>query len=163
MEFHPELGIKNHKPKKVSGRWGHRPLGRGGWRVFVIRRSSALPAALPRSRAANRTQEIARTPMGLTASDYYFILLSGAFFVDRPRVSFAPVLSRATEVLGGSTEVLCTAQRSSNLVDDFRKQFGQLAQALLLRLPKRCQGIGQRFHAALPPLPNDLRTLRGGH
>src|SRR5436305_9761687 len=93
----------------MSGRWGHRPLGRGGWRVLVIRRSSALPAALPRSRAANRTQEIALAPMGLTTSDYYFILLFGAFLVDRPRVSFATVLSRSTEVPCGSTEVLRSA------------------------------------------------------
>jgi len=34
--------------------------------------------------------------MGLTASDYSFILLITAFLVDRPRVSFSPVLSRPT-------------------------------------------------------------------
>src|SRR5439155_23695536 len=28
-----QLGVVNQEPKKVSGRWGHRPLGRGGWRV----------------------------------------------------------------------------------------------------------------------------------
>ncbi len=38
--------------KKMSGRWGDRPLGRGGWRVLQPEASSVLPTVPLRSRAA---------------------------------------------------------------------------------------------------------------
>jgi hypothetical protein len=41
-------------PKKMSGRWGDRPLGRGGWRVLQPEASPVLPTVLLRSRAAER-------------------------------------------------------------------------------------------------------------
>jgi hypothetical protein len=42
------------QPKKMSGRWGDRPLGRGGWRVLQPEVSSQLPRVPLRSRAAER-------------------------------------------------------------------------------------------------------------
>jgi hypothetical protein len=41
-------------PKKMSGRWGDRPLGRGGWRVLQPEASSVLPIVPLHSRAAER-------------------------------------------------------------------------------------------------------------
>jgi hypothetical protein len=42
-------------PKKMSGRWGDRPLGRGGWRVLQPEASPVLPPVPLRSRAAKRS------------------------------------------------------------------------------------------------------------
>jgi len=39
----------------MSGRWGDRPLGRGGWRVLQPEASSVLPTVPLRSRAAERS------------------------------------------------------------------------------------------------------------
>ena len=41
-------------PKKMSGRWGERPLGRGGWRILQSEASFLLPNVPLRSRAAER-------------------------------------------------------------------------------------------------------------
>ena len=102
--FRPELQ-RRLRIKKMSGRWGDRPLGRGGWRVTVIRRSPALPALSPRSRAAKGTQEIALAPLGQTTSDYAFSFLFARSTVDRPRGSFCAVLFFPSPVLRDGTEV----------------------------------------------------------
>src|SRR5262249_32776008 len=103
----------------MSGRWGHRPLGRGGWRVIAIRSwlgFSGRSAALASSKAnpgANRFN-----PRGQAASDYRSSFRFAASPVDSPRVSFAAVLFRGTEVLRVSTEVLSTPESRSNFAHD---------------------------------------------
>lgn len=99
----PRTKTKNGE-QKMSGRWGHRPLGRGGWRDTSNPKRLSQPAVLPRSRAANSTQEIACSK-GQTTSDYSSSLLCARFRVDRSGGSFIPVLSPATEVLHAGTEV----------------------------------------------------------
>jgi hypothetical protein len=49
-----QLSTVDFFSKKMSGRWGDRPLGRGGWRVLQPEASSVLPTVLLRSRAAER-------------------------------------------------------------------------------------------------------------
>src|SRR5215472_1390715 len=49
-----ENQAKSFRQRKMSGRWGHRPLGRGGWRDIRNPKRLGQPAALPRSRAARQ-------------------------------------------------------------------------------------------------------------
>jgi hypothetical protein len=82
--------------KKMSGRWGDRPLGRGGWRVLQPEVSSQLPRAPLRSRAAERHRSKqakpsysgSRNQLPITVA----ILPSALSFVDSPTGSFYSVL-----------------------------------------------------------------------
>jgi hypothetical protein len=83
--------------KKMSGRWGDRPLGRGGWRVLQPEASRALPIVLLRSRAAERDTGAnrpkpfysgSRNQLPITAT----ILCSTLSRVDSPTGSFFTVL-----------------------------------------------------------------------
>jgi hypothetical protein len=51
---HIPLREISDRPKKMSGRWGFRPLWRGGWRVYNQKLSPADPIGPLRSRAATR-------------------------------------------------------------------------------------------------------------
>ena len=83
--------------KKMSGRWGDRPLGRGGWRVLQPEASSVLPTVLLRSRAAERFTGAIRPKPFYSGSRNQLpitvtILRSTTFRVDRPSGSFFSVL-----------------------------------------------------------------------
>jgi hypothetical protein len=83
-------------PKKMSGRWGDRPLGRGGWRVLQPEVSSQLPRVPLRSRAAEHTGASRPKPsysgspnqLPITVA----ILPSAPSSVDSPTGSFFSVL-----------------------------------------------------------------------
>ena len=83
--------------KKMSGRRGGRPLGRGGWRVLQPEASPVLPHVQLRSRAAerdtgaNRPKPLysgSRNQLPITVT----ILRSTLSSVDRPTGSFFSVL-----------------------------------------------------------------------
>jgi hypothetical protein len=91
-------------PKKMSGRWGDRPLGRGGWRVLQPEASPVLPMVLLRSRAAehftgaNRPKPFysgSRNQLPITVT----ILRSTLRRVDSPPGSFFSVLPATLERL----------------------------------------------------------------
>src|SRR5580658_6528206 len=84
-------------PKKMSGRWGDRPLGRGGWRVLQPEASPFLPHVLLRSRAADRDTGAIRPKPFCSGSRNQLpitvtILLLATFLVDSPTGSFFSVL-----------------------------------------------------------------------
>ena len=99
---------RNSLPKKLSGRWGCRPLGRGGWRV---RRSEARWC-----RQAFRCARVQRTEQEQLSTravsrrqptpDYSFIFASAPSAVDSPPGPFAPVLFASPSVLPPGTSVL---------------------------------------------------------
>src|SRR5580704_1846284 len=84
----------------MSGRWGDRPLGRGGWRVLQPEAGPSLPLVPMRSRAAERdTGAIrpipfcsgSRNQLPITVT----ILLPTTLCVDSPAGSFFSVLPAA--------------------------------------------------------------------
>src|SRR5580693_8178467 len=86
--------------KKMSGRWGDRPLGRGGWRVLQPEASPVLPTVLLRSRAAERDTGAIRPKPFYSGSRNQLpitvtILRSTLSRVDRPTGSFFSVLPAA--------------------------------------------------------------------
>jgi hypothetical protein len=83
--------------KKMSGRWGDRPLGRGGLRVLQPEASSQLPPVRLRSRAAERdTGAIRPKPFRSGSRNQlpitFTILLPTTVRVDSPAGSFFSVL-----------------------------------------------------------------------
>src|SRR6267378_3430831 len=81
--------------KKMSGRWGERPLGRG-MEDRVIRSQSGLSgrsAALASSKTTNRSR-LTAVPLQKTKTtpDYLRSLCSTIFLVDSSLVSLSPVL-----------------------------------------------------------------------
>lgn len=81
----------------MSGRWGDRPLGRGGWRVLQPEASSVLPIVPLRSRAAERYTGAIRPKPFYSGSRNQLptavtILLSATMCVDSPTGSFFSVL-----------------------------------------------------------------------
>jgi len=81
----------------MSGRWGDRPLGRGGWRVLQPEASSVLPTVLLRSRAAERFTGAIRPKPFYSGSRNQLpitvtILRSRTLRVDSPTGSFFSVL-----------------------------------------------------------------------
>jgi len=81
----------------MSGRWGDRPLGRGGWRVLQPEASSVLPIVPLRSRAAERYTGAIRPKPFYSGSRNQLpitvaILLSTTLCVDSPTGSFFSVL-----------------------------------------------------------------------
>jgi len=83
--------------KKMSGRWGDRPLGRGGWRVLQPEASFVLPFVPLRSRAAERFTGAIRPKPFYSGSRNQLpitvtILRSTLFRVDSPSGSFFTVL-----------------------------------------------------------------------
>jgi hypothetical protein len=81
----------------MSGRWGDRPLGRGGWRVLQPEASSVLPTVRLRSRAAERVTGAIRPKPSYSGSRNQLpitvtILLSAIVRVDSPPGSFFSVL-----------------------------------------------------------------------
>jgi len=88
---------ENSAPKKKSGRWGDRPLGRGGWRVLQPEASSVLPIVSLRSRAAKRCTGAIRPKPSYSGSRNQLpitvaILLSTTLCVDSPTGSIFTVL-----------------------------------------------------------------------
>jgi hypothetical protein len=84
-------------PKKMSGRWWDRPLGRGGWRVLQPEASPVLPTVLLRSRAAERDTGAIRPKPFYSGSRNQLpitvtILRSTLSRVDRPTGSIFTVL-----------------------------------------------------------------------
>jgi hypothetical protein len=82
-------------PKKVSGRWGHRPLGRGdgGKCNQGLARYSTRVAELAISSAtyrSNQSTKLLRNPAQLPTT--FAILQSAQVLVDSPADSFLPVL-----------------------------------------------------------------------
>jgi hypothetical protein len=83
--------------KKMSGRWGDRPLGRGGWRVLQPEAGPNLPHVLLRSRAAERDTGANRPKPFYSGSRNQLpitvtILRSRLLRVDSPTGSFCSVL-----------------------------------------------------------------------
>src|SRR5437879_5653478 len=81
--------------KKMSGRWGERPLGRG-MEDRVIRSQSGFSgrsAALASSKTTNRSR-LTAVPLQKTKTtpDYVLSLCSTIFLVDSSLVSLSPVL-----------------------------------------------------------------------
>jgi hypothetical protein len=81
----------------MSGRWGDRPLGRGGWRVLQPEASSVLPIVPLRSRAAKRCTGAIRPKPSYSGSRNQLpitvtILLSTTLCVDSPTGSIFTVL-----------------------------------------------------------------------
>ena len=90
--------------KKMSGRWGDRPLGRGGWRVLQPEASSQLPPVPLRSRAAERDTGAIRPKPFCSGSRNQLpitvaILLPATLRVDSPAGSFFSVLPAASDRL----------------------------------------------------------------
>jgi hypothetical protein len=91
------------QPKKMSGRWGDRPLGRGGWRVLQPEVSSQLRRVPLRSRAVERHRSNqgqpsysgSRNQLPITVD----ILRSALSSVDSPTGSFFSVLPGTLSVL----------------------------------------------------------------
>src|SRR5579864_1892612 len=95
--FEPSTVDSERRPKKMSGRWGDRPLGRGGWRVLQPEASPSLPQVQLRSRAAERDTGAIR-PMPFCSGSRnqlpitVTILLPITLRVDSPAGSFFSVL-----------------------------------------------------------------------
>ena len=92
-----QLSTVNFFLKKMSGRWGDRPLGRGGWRVLQPEASSQLPPIPLLSRAAERFTGAIRPKPSCSGSRNQLpitvtILPSAHFPVDSPTGSFFSVL-----------------------------------------------------------------------
>ena len=84
----------------MSGRWGDRPLGRGGWRVLQSEAGPNLPHVLLRSRAAERDTGANRPKPFYSGSRNQLpitvtILRSPLLRVDSPAGSFSSVLPAA--------------------------------------------------------------------
>jgi hypothetical protein len=95
--FHFECLILALLSKKMSGRWGDRPLGRGGWRVLQPEASPVLPPVPLRSRAAKRFTGAIRPKPSYSGSPNQLpitvaILPAAHSSVDSPTGSFFPVL-----------------------------------------------------------------------
>jgi hypothetical protein len=81
----------------MSGRWGDRPLGRGGWRVLQPEASPVLPPVPLRLRAAERYTGAIRPKPSYSGSPNQLpitvaILPSALSSVDSPTGSFLSVL-----------------------------------------------------------------------
>jgi hypothetical protein len=97
--------------KKMSGRWGDRPLGRGdgGYSnpksVWFFR-----PFCCAREQQDDTQEQTGHyrciTPESQTTPDYLPSLFSTGFFVDSPLDSFSPVLPAPSDVPLFGTEVL---------------------------------------------------------
>jgi hypothetical protein len=87
--------------KKMSGRWGERPLGRG-MEGTVIRsqfRRSGRSAALASSKTTHRSKQVTTVVIlqkAQTTSDYSRSVPSAEFHVDSSAGSFSPVLNSAS-------------------------------------------------------------------
>jgi len=96
------MGVSRKLPpenaaKKMSGRWGDRPLGRGEWRVLQPEAGPNLPHVLLRSRAAERDTGANRPKPFYSGSRNQLpitvtILRSLLWRIDSPTGSFFSVL-----------------------------------------------------------------------
>jgi hypothetical protein len=106
--------------KKVSGRWGDRPLGRG-MEGTVIRSQFGLSgrsAALASSRTTHRSRQVTTVAIlqkDRTTSDYFASLQPASEWVDSSVDSFFAVLPAPTDDSVFGTEVPSGERRAHNL------------------------------------------------
>jgi hypothetical protein len=142
----------------MSGRWGDRPLGRGGWRVLQPEASSVLPTVPLRSRAAERfTGAIRPKPFHSGSRNQLpitiTILRSTTFRVDRPTGSIFTVLP------GLPVRLILVPTYLFRAIPDFSPTYK--AAKMSSRRNKRSMRKIRRLASTLRDLPKNLPAFLG--
>jgi hypothetical protein len=155
----------------MSGRWGDRPLGRGGWRVLQPEASAVLPPVPLRSRAAKRYTGAIRPKPFYSGSPNQLpitvaILPAVPSSVDSPTGSFFSVLPATSPGLSLVPTYLRRPFAASlthiKLLEMRRARASVLAFRSIRHCLIRCasrfcfDGRGRDFASARLEIPNDL-------